>query len=180
MIYSATVALPDDIPQYSIHQYLYGYFPQHPRDGLRPFLFRIAGNRCLLVSRIRPACPHTEITLEAGRAYPVEALLVPVRKPRDENGKTREVPMLSNAERRTWFTAVCARFGGQVGFCQWFNRPRVQFQHDAGHLITLQPAQVKAMIFLTDPVAFTEMLLLGLGRGKAFGYGLLTIAEVMI
>jgi len=180
MIAVAQVEIPDHIPPYTVHQYLYGYFPQHPRDGMRPFLFRRAERRCLLVSRIRPACPHIEIVLDAGRTYPFEALLVPTRKTRDAGGKLMEIPIAANADRRAWLTAVCARFGGSVGFCQWFNRDRVQFHHGDGHKITLQPAQVKGMIVLTDPPAFTEMLLRGLGRGKAFGYGLLVLPEIML
>lgn len=35
------------------------------------------------------------------------------------------------------------------------------------------------MLLVTDPEPFTEMLLRGLGRGKAFGYGLLYLNGVM-
>lgn len=179
-MYAATVEIPPSIPPYTVHQYLYGYFPQYPRDGHRPFLFRQAQQKCLLVSRVRPACPHAEITLETGRTYPMEGLLVPTRKTRDAGGKMLEIPLASNRERREWLVNVCARFGGQMGFCQWFNRERVQFRHGNGHLITLQPTQVKAMLMITDVAAFSEMLLRGLGRGKAFGYGLLVFPELMI
>ena len=81
MIYVAIVDLPD-VPAYTVHQYLYGFFPQHPPDGHRPFLFRRSGNRVLLVSRIPPACPHRVVTLEAGRSYPAEGLLVPIQRRR--------------------------------------------------------------------------------------------------
>lgn len=181
MIYVAIVDLPD-VPAYTVHQYLYGFFPQHPPDGHRPFLFRRSGNRVLLVSRIPPACPHRVVTLDAGRSYPAEGLLVPIQRRRmpDKPERIVEVPITSNAERREWFTAVCARFGAHVGFCQWFNRDRVQIRHGGnGCLITYQPAQVKAMLLVTDPAPFTEMLLRGLGRGKAFGFGLLYLAGVM-
>lgn len=178
-MYVAAVEIPSGIPPYTVHQYLYGYFPQHPPEAPRPFLFRQAGSRCLLVSRIRPACPHAEISLAPGRTYPVEALLVPTLKRRGADGKLFDVPMTGNRPRREWFVELCRRFGGHVGFCQWHDRPRVQFRHGAGHPITLQPAQVKAMIAIADPVSFGETVLRGMGRGKAFGYGLLVFPELM-
>ena len=182
MIHVATVDLPGGLPPYTVHQYLYGYFPQHPRDGARPFLFRQLGSRVLLVSRIPPACPHSVVSLDAGRSYPVEGLLVPIHRRRlpDHPERVIEVPMTTNSERREWFVSVCGRFGAHVGFCQWYNRDRTQIHHGSnGCLITYQPAQVKAMLLVTEPERFTEMLLRGLGRGKAFGYGLLYISGVM-
>lgn len=178
-MYYAQVSVPSGIPPYTVHQYLYSYFPQHCRDAPRPFLFRQAGGRCLILSRIRPSCDCTEFEIRAGKTYCMECLVVPTRKTRDAEGKLLEVPLRSNAERRGWLSGILGRFGGEVGFCLIFDRDKHEFRHGNGHLITYQPAQFKAMVFISDSAAFTEMMLRGLGRGKAFGYGLLYFPDLL-
>lgn len=181
MIYAAQVELLPNTRPYEIHQYLYGYFPQHIKGDYRPFLFRAAGNQCLMVSRIKPSCPYKEISLESGRTYAAEGLLVPVDKRRHRaNGKLIEIPITSYEKCRDWFMAACSRFGGCVGFNRWEERYVVSVRHINGHQIPIQPMQVKAMIMVTNPELFSEMLLRGLGRRKAFGYGLLCLHEVML
>lgn len=175
----AIVDIPADLPPYTTHQYLYSYFPQHSRDQPRPFLFRQAGNRCLLLSQIAPACPSVEFSLTAGRTYAIEALLSPTRKTRSPSNKLIEIPITGNAARRAWFQALIERDGAQLGFCQWYDRPKRQFRHSSGDLITLCPGQVKAMLLITDQEAFIARLLKGFGRGKAFGYGMLYFPHVM-
>jgi CRISPR-associated protein Cas6/Cse3/CasE subtype I-E len=179
-LFVSVVTLPQGLPPYTIHQYLYGYFPQCPLDARRPFLFQSRGDRAFMVSRIPPACPHRVVTIEAGRSYAVEGELVPVlKKARGYDVRSKVIPLTGNLERRDWFTAVCGRHGASVGTCLWFNRNKRQFRHSNGHLITLCPGQVKAMVYVTDADGFSEMILRGLGQGKAFGYGLLVLPEIM-
>jgi hypothetical protein len=185
MMHFAAVSLPENLPPYTVHQYLYSFFPQHQTGAPRPFLFRQSGDRCLLLSRIPPACRHAEALIEAGRSYGIDGVVaLEISKSqgfrRGGAGPKSEVtPLLDNAKRRAYFVDVVGRKGGTVGFCQFFDLPPRRFKHADGNVIHFFPARVKAVALVRDADLFSEMLLKGIGSKKAFGNGMLYLPDAM-
>jgi len=181
----AAVSLPRNLPPYTVHQYLYSFFPQHLRGAPRPFLFRQAGDRCLLLSDIPPTCRHANASVEEGRSYGIDGVVVlEVSKSQGfiKGGpltKSKATPLLDNGERRAHFIGAVERNGGLVGFCQFFDLPPRQFKHADGNVIHFIPARVKAVALVRDADLFSMMLLKGVGRKKAFGNGMLYLPDAM-
>lgn len=186
MLCVANVRIPDAIPRYTVHQYLWGFYPQLPPDAPRPFLFKmVEGGRCLLLSRIQPRTAYTTIILEAGRSYAVDALIAPYRSRSQgfryggQGPKSKKVAIIGNQERTDWLRDGLERNGMALGHCLWFDRHPECFRHGNGHAIRVFPARLTAMVTVTDSAKATHLLETGIGRSRAFGCGLLYIPELM-
>ena len=180
MIYVASVTIPDKVPLYTIHQYLYSYFPRHPRDQPRPFVFRHQHGTCTLISRMPPQAPHRIVDIEWGRTYAMEAVVSPEQKKCQGFGKhSKYIPIAGNKARREWFIERCANEGIAIGFCHVFNRERIIFKHGDGNEIRIYPAKINAIGMITDQEKAREFILRGLGHGKSFGMGMLWLPEIM-
>lgn len=55
----------------------------------------------------------------------------------------------------------------------------LQFKGKAQRLVTLAQAHVQGQLMVTDPVQFAQSFARGIGRGRAFGCGLLQIAPLI-
>lgn len=170
----ARVPLPD-CPVYAVHQVLWGYYDLAPGEP-RPFLYRVAGDGIDLLSRLKPRCPAREIRLESGRVYQFEALLSPVKG--DTHGEGRKYwDIRGNDERRAW---LVRRFeGADLTFCQAFDRPTLRFVRPGGEKVTVPRCVMRGTVYVRDRAAFTEAVLRGPGKGKAWGCGLVWLPEVM-
>lgn len=185
MLCVADVRIPDAIPRYTIHQYLWGFYPQLPPDAPRPFLFKMQDGRCRLLSRIPPRTAYTMIGLEDGRSYAVDARIAPYRSRSQgfryggEGPKSVKEAILGNRERTDWLREGLERNGLALGHCLWFDRPPEQFRHAQGHAIRVFSARLAAMVTVIDSAKAIHLLETGVGRSRAFGCGLLYIPELM-
>ncbi len=104
---------------------------------------------------------------------------------RDEK-KRRRIDIRSEEDRIEWLR----RKGEQCGFmlCQVKTvanpvasvstemRPALSFKHDAGR-VTLGSTVFEGVLEVTDTVAFHDAVVNGIGSGKAYGFGLMSVAR---
>lgn len=171
----ARVPVPD-CPVYVVHQMLWGYYDVPP-DEPRPFVYRVAPDHIVLLSRLKPRCDARELAIEAGRVYQFDALLSPVNGYHHQ-GVSRCHVITDNDERRRW---LLKRFGGSVDltFCQFYDREKLVFTRPGGERVTAARCIARGTLYVRDRQAFTDALLRGPGKAKAWGCGLVYLPEVM-
>lgn len=95
-----------------------------------------------------------------------------------KSGKIRAVT--SNDDIRSWFEKRSSRWGFEADPFRIEIGPRrvVTFPHKKDGQITLFQVDLSGVLKVTDRTAFTRAFYSGIGRGKAFGCGLLQIVPV--
>lgn len=185
MIFVSRPSIPTDIPKYTLHQYLWGFFPQTTRDSPRPFVFLANNDRVVVVSSIEPKTAFKEASLNAGMSYSIDAIIAPGKSEsqgfrKDGVGpKSKKIPITGNAKRRKWLGDLLEKNGISLVHCHWFDRNPLRFKHGDGNVIRVFPARVTAIISVFDAPAAERLITTGIGRSRAFGCGLLYIPELM-
>ena len=167
---------------YSMHKFVYSLFPGNKRR----FLYYDQGGdlryrRILIVSQEQPLVPESgEIEskfipqdfLEHQR-YAFQVLLNPVEQPQGSRGK---IPVVGRDALRAWFARKQEIWGftSNQEDVELFN-VGVQIIHKDDRDITHNLAEFRGVLEVTDRERFRSSFSNGIGRGKAFGFGLLQI-----
>ena len=167
---------------YSMHKFIYSLFPGNERR----FLYYDQGGdlryrRILLVSQEQPLVPEIgkieskfipQDFLEHQR-YAFQVLLNPVEQPPESRGK---VPVIGRDALRAWFARRQESWGftSHVDELEIFNLG-VQIIHKEEGDITYNMAEFRGVLEVVDGERFSDSFISGIGRGKAFGFGLLQI-----
>ncbi len=97
-----------------------------------------------------------------------------------KNGKKngRRIPLLTETDRLAWL-ARKAQIGG-FGLSRVVARQEdpLECRTAGGCATTLNAVRFDGMLVVRDPAAFMQALEAGIGSGKAFGFGLLSVARV--
>lgn len=177
-MFLARVPMPE-VPLSCVHQHLFGYFTV-PAGAPRPFIYRVEdqGRTVCMLSRLPPATPYRVLNtaLTAGRAYAFEALLSPVNG-KNLHGKHETRVFRTNDERRAWLQRALWPTA-ELRFVQFFDRPALVFQH-RGHRVSVPTCLARGTLYVADLSRFREFLLVGPGKGKCWGRGLVYLPEVM-
>lgn len=178
----AAVAKPD-APEATVHQYLWGYYPDREGGQERPFLYRTLESTILMLSRIKPACPAVDIKerIKAGTVYQFDVLASPRNGFSGDNGgryrnRHHHKFIRSNGHRREWFGRRLA--GAEPTFAQIYDRPDLRIKR-RDNLITRPACIIRGTLRVTDRAEFMGTLLRGIGGGGVWGFGLLVMPEVM-
>lgn len=112
-------------------------------------------------------------------AYNFSIIINPTRK----SSETKKlVPIKGRDQIGAWF---CERAPASWGFLVNPESVRVNnidvlsFKSKTGQPITLAQAHIQGELQVTDPVAFRKSFTQGIGRGRAFGCGLLQIVPIV-
>jgi len=170
---------------YSMHKFVYSLFPGNQRK----FLFYDQGGdiryrKILLVSEEQPLVPEigrieskfiTKDFLEYQR-YAFQVLLNPVEQVFGSKGK---VPVVGRDALRTWFERRqdIWGFASNSEDLEIFNLG-VQIIHKDDRDITHNMAEFRGVLEVVDYERFKNSFTNGIGRGKAFGFGLLQIRPI--
>ncbi|MEL4162727.1 type I-E CRISPR-associated protein Cas6/Cse3/CasE [Corynebacterium bovis] len=120
--------------------------------------------------------------LEAGQRYRFRLTANPTHVVTDPDGRKRRLGHVTAAYQRAWLEDRCDRLG--VSFPRLepgeptvvvTGREKVTFRRGRGR-VTLQRATYDGLLEVTDPGALRSVLCEGLGRAKAYGCGLVTLA----
>jgi CRISPR system Cascade subunit CasE len=93
--------------------------------------------------------------------------------------KTKKVyAHVSLAQQKDWLLKRASKngFALQANEFDIFNRSHLKFRHRS-EFITLSVCEFEGWLKITDVKLFRQLLVTGLGRAKAYGYGLLTIMK---
>lgn len=167
---------------YSIHKMVYSLFPGNCRD----FLFYeleggTQGRKVLILSQNQPMVPkagelHSKQVpkdfLEHDR-YGFQVQLNPVTR---FNGSARCVPIIGEDSIRSWFLKRQRDWGVFVDpdSLEIFDLGTQEFQTDTKKIVH-NKATFRGVLNVVDTELFERSFELGIGRGKAFGFGLLQL-----
>ncbi len=169
-------------------------------EASRDFLFRVeksdSGQAEILMQSMRePVLVHREVRLIACREYGLSLhtgqtlhfLLVanPIKTIDDENdrkntrGETKKcrVPLVDDGEQRTWLGRKLVQ-SAYLGSLEVDKKPPLYFRKHKEHLVgKIQPVVYKGTLTVQNPAALQEIVQQGIGPAKAFGCGLLSLAQ---
>ena len=167
---------------YTIHKFVYSLFPGNRRQ----FLYYDQGGdlrfkRILLVSQEQPLVPEIgkieskfipDSFLDHQR-YAFQVLLNPVEQP---SGSNRKVPVVNKDSLRVWFSRRQESWGftTDIDMLEIFNMG-VQISRKNGMDVTHNMAEFRGILEVADRECFIHSFTDGIGRGKAFGFGLLQL-----
>ncbi len=106
--------------------------------------------------------------------YQFEIVVNPVKR---DNATRKLIPMRTRQEVADWFSSRAGRWGFRV-VAENFEVADIfvdSFRKDR-QILTLGKARVKGLLEVEDKEAFLRAVSSGLGKGKAFGCGLLQLA----
>lgn len=170
---------------YSLHKAIYNLFPKK-EGSTRDFLYRFLDSdaeekRILIFSEDAPAecgfgtlevrdVPESFLEMDF---YGFDVQMNPVKRSND-SGKI--VPIKGREELLSWFTAKAPSFGFEVlpDSLSVGDTNIVQFNKD-GKKVILAKAVFTGRMKVCDRSLFKKSVREGLGKGKAFGFGLLQV-----
>jgi len=175
---------------YTIHKLVYSLFPKED-ESQRSFLFVYKGGdfsekRILLLSEKEPLQPAVG-TIESKEIpsafleqdyYGFEVQMNPVRRD-SKSGKI--FPVKGKNEIAAWFSEKSPGFGFEVmsGSLSVSDTDVLEFTKEGKHVV-LGKAVCTGRLKVTDRQLFIKSFENGLGKGKAFGFGLLQIVPLSI
>lgn len=175
---------------YSIHKTVYSLFPKED-DKSRSFLYYDKGGdfnkrQILLLSKTMPNKPEIgEIaSKEIPNAflqedyYAFEVLINPVKR---ESKTGKIIPIIGKDNLSEWFLQKTATFGFSVlpNTLIIQDTDVMQFEKEKQKVV-FGKALFKGKLNVTDRQFFIKSFEQGLGKGKAFGFGLLQIRPITI
>ncbi len=170
---------------YSIHSFVYSLFPGTQRDFL---YYDQKGDKyyrkLLILSKRQPLVPEVGI-IESRyipesflnyREYAFQILLNPVEQ---LSGNKNKVPIKSKDSLLLWFLKRQESWGfvADMNTLDVFNSG-VQIIRKDDRKITHNMAEFRGILRVTDRERFSLSFSDGIGRGKAFGFGLLQIRPI--
>lgn len=179
----------DVFDTYTLHKIVYSLFPRETTEKTRSFLFAYKGGdfyekRILLLSKNKPAEPEYG-TIESKEIpsdfllqnlYGFEVQVNPVRRD-SKNGKI--IPVRGKDELLKWFSDKAPSFGFEVvpDSLSVSDTDVLKFNKE-GHAVVLGKAVFVGKLKVTERQLFISTFENGLGREKAFGFGLFQIVPL--
>lgn len=171
---------------YSLHRVVYTLFPQNKRDFL---FYDLGGNRdfrkILILSENQPQVPANG-SIESKNlpenflqhsTYAFQVLLNPVRRKADD--KTL-LPIKGQDDLKRWFLTKESAWGFKVNPTTLeVSETGVQVIEKGNNKITLNRAKFRGILEVTDQNRFEFIFCNGLGKAKAFGFGLLQLKQLI-
>jgi CRISPR system Cascade subunit CasE len=175
---------------YGIHRVVYGLFDPkrvHAANGQVPssgILYADRGmkkgEREIIIVSDRPAHQPAFGRLESRRipeklltfpSYCFEITINPVRR---ENSSGKLVPLRTRGDVSEWFANKAPKWGFDASHLEIRSLDLLQFEKK-GQQVTLGQAALTGLLNVRDAALFANSFKQGIGRGKAFGCGLLLL-----
>lgn len=154
------LVLSPDMPDFSQLVHRYGFPGETPAWLTRPYQ--------QLLDRLREG-QTWQFRLKAN---PVRSLSV------EQGARGKVMAHVTTHQQKEWLLSRAGACGFalepdafEVMHTQWF-----RFSKGHGHVVTLRTATFEGRLTITDAGAFAEALVQGIGRAKAYGCGLMTVA----
>lgn len=184
------------------HNWVEQAFPDEMNQRIRSRklwrIDQIAGKKyLLLVSETKPDCNQMELyavkgsfacknyapflnSIKQGDYYRFRVTLNPVRSVSEEGKKRGKVyPVYAEADQRKFFLERTAKHGFRVEEEQFLivERGEESLRKKGKGRIDLVKAVYEGRLTVEDSSAFTKLLCYGMGREKAYGFGMMTVIK---
>ena len=108
--------------------------------------------------------------------YRFQITINPVRR---ESSSGKLVPLRNRESVAEWFAAKSPGWGFDITHIEVQSLNVLQFEKEKGQRVTLGQATLTGILHVRDVADFSRSFSLGIGRGKAFGCGLLQIEPIV-
>lgn len=143
------------------------------------------GRKILIMANRPPREPQageleTKILSESFLTHPYYRFSICLNPTRRNKKTGKQIPILGREAIGAWFYQRAASWGFEVrrDQLQTENINVQQMKLAAGKIITLQQATLSGRLTVTHPEIFKNSFMQGIGRGRAFGCGLLQIVPL--
>lgn len=187
---------------YQLHQKLWQGFGKKPNDKDRDFLFRIdpghgKTKEILLQSLSEPnwsrIFPDQGVQMKSFSPHFIEGqrfffylranAMVAKMSERNAKGRTKKRPMPAE-QYKDWFLAQGEKHGFSVQLVDrvgdvtvWGYKQKSEEKQQSKQHLRFTGQNLQGHLQVTDVTQFSEIYQKGLGRGKAFGFGLLSLIK---
>ena len=119
--------------------------------------------------------------LMTGQRYQFRLTANPVLSRRNEKNKQQRIPLVKEDQQIRWLLDRAPRLGFSAGddtqpTFMVTKSQRYSFKHENSSGVSLLKCQFDGVLTVTDPTLLYDALTKGVGKGKAYGLGLLTLA----
>lgn len=157
------------------HQLLYGFFKDN-KPSTRPFCFKDMGDELLMLSNMPPNTTSQEMHFTDGQVLMFECRAS--INNRNHQGKTIKSHQFTSKHVKEWFKRRLSD-GACVDFVSFKSlAPHKVYKNDGTEMIFDQKI-FYGTLTVTNAKRFEEILAVGIGRGCAFGFGLVYLPQVM-
>ena len=116
-----------------------------------------------------------------GQRYQFRLTANPVLSRRNEKNKQQRIPLVKEDQQIRWLLDRAPRLGISAGddtqpTFMVTKSQRYSFKHENSSGVSLLKCQFDGVLTVTDPTLLYDALTKGVGKGKAYGLGLLTLA----
>lgn len=171
-MFLSEVLLPSGVDDYEVHQHLHCQFDRDTRG----YLYRRVGSRIRVLSIERPKRPSLELdilSIPVMQPLPFTADLIITRCKAIRGTRGYRYDVRTHDERIAWLRRQLQEVA-DVPFTRFRDR-MITIKGGTRRLV----ASCTGTLVVRDRGGFARLLQQGVGRGKAFGCGLIWIPEVM-
>lgn len=184
-------AINDVQSPYRLHLVTSMPFTGRSRQNCR-ILWRLDGNQVMMQSTQPPNTwehvlqqsgylsgpPETKainLNLTEGGLYWFRVVCNPAYRGQDENNKSITIAITSPEERRQWLVKRLSESGMDVQMVNESDKKVLKFMKNDGHRVVILTARYDGLLRISNPVLAEQQIAAGMGRGKAFGMGLVSL-----
>jgi len=165
---------------------------QHPRSGALTLLVQSLNkpdwswleadnvrDYLLPVSEPNPAVKEFDLDLSPGQTLAFRLRANPTARRQLEDGSRKRIGLQREEEQVEWLEHKAAAGGFRVLSVRTGNQTKVYgriYRNGNKHRLTLLSVQFDGLLRVDDPNRIQEAVRRGVGSGKAFGFGLLSLA----
>lgn len=151
------------------------HLPAHNKDYLLPDTELPAGWQNPAVKQYNPKLQPGQMLAFRLRANPT------VKKDREGETQGRRVGLYKEAEQINWLQRKISNSGGELIIVQISQKDKLigyQFRESQKRNLTFFSIQFEGTLKVINPAQLVEAIMHGIGSGKGFGFGLLSLAPI--
>lgn len=163
----------DGVPDAKQHQLLYGFFKGVEE---RPFCYKDTGSEIIMLSSIEPNTECKEIQLREGQTLMFECTAsLNGRKHKDITIRPQD---FTPDHIKEWFRRRLDG-GAYVNYVSFQKLAPHKIRRDNSEIIILNRTHFYGTLTVMNAPRMQEIMAKGVGRGGAFGFGLIYLPQVM-
>ena len=165
------------VSDYQQHQLLWTFFKEQQGAGeSRPFCYRDTGTQILMLSSVKPNCESREIHFTDGQHLMFECRAsINARRYKTVTYKPQDY---TAEQKRDWFRRKFEH-AATIDFVTFKSFAPHVVLNNSNHKIVLNQTAFFGTLTISDAAKFESIVSTGIGEGKAFGFGMLLLPQVM-
>lgn len=176
MLYYTVLDKMPDVTDAQQHQLLYAFFRSSEEPIKRPFCYRDTGEHILMLSGEKPNTECVELDFKCGQTLFFECRAS--INARSHHGKKISPQEFTAKHVKDWFRRRLDG-GAYVDYVTFKKLAPHKIRKNDGQVILLNQTMFYGSLIVMNPDQFKKIIATGIGKGGAFGFGMLLLPQVM-